>query len=267
MIAGSARSGEPMSPRRCFIVTMAQEPRSRLETFYRRIEQRDVLQPEEIRALEERAGATVTFAAGTDIVPEGGRPTSSTLVVSGFAIRYKLMDDGSRQITAVHIPGDFVDLHGFLLKRMDHAVGALTNCAVVAFRHPHVREITEQFPHLTRLLWLSTLLDSAIHREWLVAMGRRSAAQAAAHLVCELYVRLATVGLAVPFRFELPTTQTVLADILGMSTVHVNRVLQQLRGDNLLSWTGRDVEILNWDALRQFAEFDETYLHLEHEPR
>jgi CRP-like cAMP-binding protein len=189
------------------------------------------------------------------------------LLVKGFAARYKVLQSGKRQITAIHVAGDFVDLHGFLLKKMDHAIVALTPCTIATVAHDTLREITERHPHLARLLWLSTLIDSAIHREWLVAMGRRSAREHMAHLFCELYLRLQLVGLTKDNSYEMPITQAELGDTLGISTVHVNRVVQELRGDGLITWRGNRLTVDDWDRLQEVAEFTPTYLSLFKERR
>lgn len=238
-----------------------------LDEFFRKLESRDVLSAEERDALLGRVGSEVSFKQGEDLVREGDRPDRSMLVIDGFTTRYRLLASGQRQITAIHMPGDFVDLHSLLLKEMDHSVGALSNCRVVTFPHKGLVEITEQFPHLTRLLWLSTVLDGAIHREWLVAMGRRSAAEQLAHLICELYLRMNLVGRAPEQRFQLPITQVELGDVLGLSAVHVNRVLQELRAEQLLTWQGDHIHIIDWPRLQRRAEFDPRYLHLVNEPR
>jgi CRP-like cAMP-binding protein len=162
--------------------------------------------------------------------------------------------------------GDFVDLHSFLLGKMDHGVVALTPCRVGVVPHEELRAITERYPHLTRLLWLSTLIDGAIHREWLVAMGRRSALGHTAHLICELFLRLQAVGQVDGTTMQLPITQAELGDTLGISTVHVNRVVQELRNQGLITWRGEKLTIDDWDALRNAAEFDPTYLHLNAKP-
>lgn len=239
-----------------------------LVPFFLKLERRDALSAEEKAALLEAADSVQTYSAGTDLVREGDRPDRSLLVVQGFTTRYRLLADGTRQITAIHLPGDFVDLHSFLLKTMDHSVGALSACRVVTFPHANLTHITVRYPHLTRMLWLMTLLDSAIHREWIVAMGRRSALEQMAHLLCELFTRLSTVGLGDRHReIILPINQTELGDTLGLSTVHVNRTLQQLRAEGLIVWQGQSVRILDWDRLARIAQFDDTYLHLDAEPR
>jgi CRP-like cAMP-binding protein len=240
---------------------------SLLAPFFRKLECRDALTGAEREALADCAAAVVDYPAGADLICEGDRPRHSTLVVDGFATRYRILSEGQRQITAIHVPGDFVDLHSFPLKEMDHSVGALSACRVVTFPHQALTTITERWPHLTRLLWLMTLLDGAIFREWIVAMGRRSAAEQLAHLICELYVRLNIVGLAHNDGFNFPATQHELGDALGLSAVHVNRVLQELRAEKLISWQGQTVQILDRPGLEARAEFDPRYLHLTREPR
>ena len=205
------------------------------------------------------------FAAGEDLVREGERPSNSILLLDGFAARYTLVDDGRRQIMAIHVVGDFVDLHSFVLKTMDHSVGALTRCRVALVPHEFLQGITERLPHLTRLLWLDTLVDAATHREWIVGMGRRSALEQLAHLVCELYVRLEVLGQVDGATFELPLTQSDLGDALGLSLVHINRTVRELREAGLLAWRGSHVTIREWDKLAALAQFDPTYLHLNRE--
>lgn len=239
-----------------------------IAAFLRKLERRDVISTEERVALLEAASGVETFPAGSDLVREGERPERSMLVAQGFTTRYRLLADGTRQITAIHLPGDFVDLHSFLLKTMDHAVGALSPCRIVTFPHANLKVITERHPHLTRMLWLMTLLDAAIHREWIVAMGRRSALEQMAHLLCEIFTRLSIVGLGDRDReLILPINQTELGDTLGLSTVHVNRTLQQLRAEHLITWQGQSVRVLDWNRLAGIAQFDDAYLHLDAEPR
>lgn len=238
-----------------------------LEPLFRRLEVRDKVSPEEKQALVDAAGTVETYPAGRDMVSEGDRPTHSILLISGITTRYNILATGQRQITALHVSGDFVDLHGFLLKKMDHSVGALTECRVLTFQHRELVRITENYPHLTRLLWLLTLLDGAIHRQWLVVMGRMSAVSHIAHLICEMYLRLKVVGLAADYSFRFPLTQVELADTTGMSAVHVNRTLQELRGMKLLQWQSGVVRILDWEGLQNVGEFNPVFLFQEQVPR
>lgn len=238
-----------------------------LESLFLKLQQRDVLAEHEKTLLSSTITGVKRFATRQDMVTEGSRPSTSTLLTEGFAARYKLTADGGRQITAIHVPGDFVDLHGFLLKQMDHGIMALSGCTVASADHSALRNITETAPHLTRLLWLDTLVDGAIHRNWIVAMGRRSRASHLAHLVCELYVRLQVVQKTDRESFYFPLSQVEMADVLGISPVHMNRVFHQLRRENVMDWSDQTISIHDWPKLQAIAEFDSGYLVLSKEPR
>ena len=232
-----------------------------------KLEQRDHLSDEERAALAAIAVMGRHVTAGSDIVREGDSPKDCTLLLSGFAARYNALSDGRRQITAVHIKGDFVDLHSLLLRPMDHSVLALTDCTLALVPHDALRAVTEEFPHLSRMLWLNTLIDSAIHRRWLVAMGRLSASAHFGHFLCELWCRLSVVGQVNGYSFDFPLTQNQVADVLGLSIVHVNRVAQELRQQELISWRAGKLTILEWERLQAVSEFDPTYLQLVEAPR
>ncbi|MDB5506187.1 MAG: Crp/Fnr family transcriptional regulator [Devosia sp.] len=238
-----------------------------LDAFFLRLEQHDRIMPEERAALEAALLPSEILPEGSDLVNEGDRPGVSTLLLDGLAFRYRLLQNGARQIVALHIAGDFVDLHSFPLKEMDHSVGALTRVVIAKMPHAALIAITEQFPHLTRMLWLLTLIDAAITREWAVGLGRRSAIVRMAHLFCEIHVRLEAIGRDGNDTIDLPITQQDLGDMLGLSPVHTNRVLQELRSRALLSWQGSTVKLLDREALRKLAEFDDIYLHRVREPR
>jgi CRP-like cAMP-binding protein len=150
---------------------------------------------------------------------------------------------------------------------MDHAVLAITPCSVAGVPHEILRDISENHPHLTRLLGVNIAVDAAVHRQWIVSMGRCSALEHAAHLLCEMFLRLRAVGLTEDDSFKLPLTQAELGDTLGLSTVHVNRVVQELRAQGLITWRGEMLVIDDWERLQELAEFDPTFLSLEVEPR
>ncbi|MBB3356097.1 CRP-like cAMP-binding protein [Rhizobium sp. BK049] len=228
---------------------------------------RDVLSNEEENLLRSILVKDRQFAVGEDLVSQGSRPPFSTLLLDGFAARYKVMADGSRQITALHVAGDFVDLHAFPVKVMDHGIVALSPCHVALADHADLRAITERMPHLTRLLWLDTLVDGAIHREWIVAMGRRSKRAHIAHLVCELFMRLKVVRRTRGESFQFPLTQIEMADVLGISVVHLNKTLQALRREGAFTWENRTITIVDWERLQEIAEFDPAYLSISREPR
>jgi CRP-like cAMP-binding protein len=228
---------------------------------------RDTVSGEEEAVLRDSFVDFREVGAGRTIVRSGVVLDESILLFEGLACRYKDLADGQRQIMELHVAGDFVDLHSFLLKRLEHNVGALTDVRLAAVPHDRLRYITEKHPHLGRMLWFSTLLDAAIHRERILSVGRRSALARIAHLLCELYVRLEIVGLASDHRFTLPLTQADLGDANGLTAVHVNRMLKKLRDDGLLTFRGGEVVIQDWDKLQRIAEFSPTYLFLDRQPR
>jgi CRP-like cAMP-binding protein len=202
------------------------------------------------------------------VVIRAGEPLSEcTLLVDGWLARVKDLRSGVRQYTELHVPGDFADLHSFTLKRLEHDVVSLTACTLVTVSHDRVRELTENFPHLARVYWFQTNLDAAIHREWMVCMARRSAMARVAHLLCELWVRLEIVGRVDGTSFDFPLTQSDFAECLGLTSVHVNRTLQELRKRKLISLENRKATILDMEALHELAEFDPVYLYLERQPR
>jgi len=228
---------------------------------------RDLVSGEEEEVLRASISEIGEFPAGRTLVRTGTTLSASTLLVDGIVCRYKDLADGQRQIMELHVAGDFVDLHGFLLKQLDHNVGAMTSVRIAMVPHDALRGITETHPHLGRMLWFSTLLDAAIHREKILSIGRRSALARIAHIFCELLVRLRLVGLASETGYALPLTQADLADVTGLTSVHVNRMLKKLRDEDLLTFRGAVVTIRDWERLQRVAEFDPTYLHLERRPR
>jgi CRP-like cAMP-binding protein len=238
-----------------------------IEPLLRNLERRDALADREKDMLRAAINRERRYEAKEDIVCEGDRPSQSTLLLEGLVARYNITADGNRQITALHVPGEFVDLHAFLVHKMDHGIVALSPCRVAMAEHAALREITEQSPHLTRLLWLDTLIQGSIYRQWIVAMGRRSRAEHLAHTICELYVRLKIVGHVDGLSFYFPLSQSAMSDVLGLSLVHMNRVIQELRRENLIVWSKETITITDWDRLQAFAGFDDTYLNLYHEPR
>ena len=206
--------------------------------------------------------ATIDFREDRDIVTEGDRPTQCSLLLEGFVQRYKILADGRRQILSFHFPGDIFDTQSFLLDVMDHSVAALTPARIAIVTHATLREITECHPRIARALWKETLADAAMFRQWLTSAGRRTAYQRISHLVCEVYVRQLAINMAGRLSMQWPITQVEIADALGLSHVHINRTLQEMRRDGLIRLRGTSLDILDWSALRNAGEFDPTYLQL-----
>lgn len=228
-----------------------------------KLRRRDDLSAEEEDAVRALAGPSQSYPARACIVREGEPMDRSALLVEGFIGRNKALRDGERQITELHIPGDFADLHSFTLKRLDHDIIAISDCRISWVSHEALRNVIEGFPHLGRLFWFSTNLDAAIHRAWTVSLGRRDALERLAHLLCELRVRLEIVGMADATGYLLPLTQHDLADCLGLTAVHVNRVIKQLRELGLATVRSGRVSIADLASLQRLAEFSPDYLFLE----
>ena len=228
----------------------------------RKLSNYTTLSDEERKAVAQAAGKATDFRAGDDIVLRGDLTGGVRLVLEGFACRYKILEDGRRQILGYLIPGDLCDLHVFLLKRMDHSIAAMARTKVAVISQSNVLAFTDRHPNLTRALWWSTLLDEAITREWVVNLGQRTAYERMAHLFCELYYRLQAIGGVRDGSYALPLTQTALGDTLGLSTVHVNRTLQDLRAHGLISFKGGIMTVHDLPGLETAGFFSADYLHL-----
>lgn len=225
---------------------------------------RDALSEEERQVIERSVTVVRTVPARTTLMRRGELITQSTLLVDGFVCRYLDDREGYRQLVSLHVPGDFVDLHGFPMKRLDHDIATLGPCTIASIDHRTLADILERHPRLTRWLWFSTLLDAAIHREWIFRLGRLGAEGRVAHLFCELNARLEMVQLAEGGRFTLPATQADVAEACGITGVHVNRVLRLMRERGLAVFRSGEVQILDQAKLRALAEFDPVYLYGEH---
>jgi CRP-like cAMP-binding protein len=227
-----------------------------------KLEHGAALSDEDRQRLRDVTVGGKVVGADVDIILEGEAPNTVRLVMSGFACRYKNLSNGRRSIMAYLIPGDFCDLHIAILGEMDHSIRTLTPCTIVEISTQTVMELTKH-PTIARALWWSTLVDEGILREWLVSMGQRDASQKMAHLFCELLIRLQTVGLATKNGFPLLLTQAELADTLGLTPVHINRVLQQLREDGFIVLKHRYLTIVNVPKLMEFGQFTPNYMHLK----
>src|SRR3954464_10426819 len=221
-----------------------------------------VLSDEERDVLRNVSGTDKTVGPRQDLVREGDRSAECCLILEGFAYRYKLTEEGKRQIFSFHIPGDVPDLQSLHLDVMDHSLSSLCATKALYISHETVRDLMRRCPRIGDAFWRDTLIDAAVFREWILNLGRREAYGRMAHLLCELYVRLKAVGLTNGDVYEFPLTQAEFGDALGLSTVHVNRTLQDLRGDGLITLRSNSVTVLDWDRLREAGEFDPTYLHL-----
>jgi len=233
-----------------------------IEFLIRKLERFAPLTAEERESLKLLPSKVRNFERGQTIAQQGARPDESAILLEGCAFRYKLLKEGARQIVSVQIPGDFVDLHCFVLRPLDHAVAAASPARVGRVPHEAIRQLLAKHPRLSESLMWDIAVDGAISREWLANQGRRSAYEQLAHLFCELYFRMDWAGLVQEQGFELPLTQIELGDACGLSSVHVNRSLQALRQDGLITFENHRLTVPNIEALVSQADFDPAYLHL-----
>lgn len=213
--------------------------------------------------LDELCAHPRDVVAGRDLIKEGDRPEDVFLIVQGWACRYKVLPSGNRQILSYSIPGDLCDVHAFILRRMDHSIGLLSDARVVAIPQVTMTTIIRESPAIAQGLLWATLVDEAVAREWLVNIGQRDAYERLAHLFCELWLRMHQVGLTQGGAFAFPLTQEQLGDTEGLTSVHVNRTLQRMRSEGLISLEGKRLTIHDLEGLKRLSGFNPNYLHLE----
>jgi CRP-like cAMP-binding protein len=220
------------------------------------------LSGEERAALQRLPMQAQELRADQDIVREGDRPTRCCLLIEGFACRYNMTADGKRQIHSFHIPGEIPDVQSLHIGTMDHSLQTVTRCTVGFVTHEVLEDLCDRCPRLARAFWRETLIDAAIFRKWMLGLGRKQASSRMAHFLCEMVTRMKAVGLVEGTTCAWPFTQTELGDALGLSTVHVNRTLQdELRAAGLITLTKSTLTVNDWEGLKGLGEFDPTYLH------
>jgi CRP-like cAMP-binding protein len=198
------------------------------------------------------------------IIREREPATHSCLLLSGFAIRHKIVVDGARQIVAIHMKGDMVDLQNSFLTVADHSVQVLTESEVAFIPRDEIKTLAFARPNIGMAMWFDTLVDASVFREWIANVGRRDARTRVAHLLCEFSLRLQSAGLGEATDYELPMTQEQIADATGLTSVHVNRTVKGLEADGLIMRrSSRSVTIGNWKKLAAAGDFDSNYLHLK----
>lgn len=233
---------------------------SKLEAFTR-------LSADDRMALAQASRNFRFVDAHRDLISEGDKPRFVHLVLDGWACRYKQFPDGKRQIVALFVPGDFCDVNVYILKAMDHSIAAITRLKVAMITPEEMNALTAERPRITQALWWHELVTAAVQREWTLNLGQRNAYERLAHLLIELYMRLNTVGRAHNGRCDFPLTQNDLADATGLTSVHVNRTLQELRRDRLIELERKQLQILDMGRMMHVAMFNPNYLHLDHEGR
>jgi len=233
-----------------------------IERALRRLERRAPLSEAGRAAVRDLPYTLRSFDPASYLLREGEPPASCALLLSGLAFRHKLTGDGARQILSVHMAGEFLDLQNSFLGVADHNVQALTRVEVASVPVEALRVLVTEHPDVGRAMWIDTLIDAAISREWMVNVGRRHSLSRVAHLLCEFATRLQESGLAQEGGYELPMTQEQLADATALTPVHINRVLKELGRRGLIVRNKRSIAIADWDALRHVGDFSTRYLHL-----
>jgi CRP-like cAMP-binding protein len=234
-----------------------------LERIVRRLETRAPLDEADREAIRGLPIVRRVLEPASYVVREGEAPTICAVLLAGFAYRHKVTASGERQIIAVHMPGEFLDLQNSFLEVADHNVQALTRADVAIIPVAALRSLAYERPAVAHAMWIDTLIDAAIFREWIVNVGRRDSITRIAHLLCEFALRLRALGLADEYRYELPMTQEQIADCTGLTPVHVNRVLKELGRLGLIVRDKRAVSIADWNRLQQVGDFSTRYLHFE----
>lgn len=234
-----------------------------LSVHLRMLRQRTSISVDEQRAIEALVSEVRNVRADQAVIRAGETLTFSLLLLDGWTARTKDLASGDRQISELHISGDFVDLHGFMLKHLDHDLRAFTPCRLAVVPHERLERMLEKHPRLARIYWFLTNIDAAIHREWLLSLGQRSALSHMAHLFCEMCVRFDQIGMVEDGAYAFPLTQREVAECLGLTTVHANRMVQELRRRGLIELANRRVKILDHPRLEALAEFDPRYLYFD----
>ena len=219
------------------------------------------LADDDIRALEQATAGASDFHARKHLIREGDRPGPVFVMLEGWAVRYKVLPAGTRQIMAFLMPGDACDLHSAMLAEMDHSIETVTKASVAMISRQTIDTVMIDHPAVARAMYIAQLVDEGTLRAWIVSLGRRSSIERAAHLLLELYVRAVKVGLIVGGDMELPLTQAVIADALGMTPVHINRVLQALRKSGAVELRRGHLRIPDPAGLTRLSGFDDNYLH------
>jgi CRP-like cAMP-binding protein len=215
----------------------------------------------EIAVLEQATAQRQEFPARSDLIREGDRPGPVFIILEGWACRYKILPSGTRQVLAYFMPGDSCDLHVGLLAEMDHSIQVITAATVCTVDRQKMDEILDGNRGIARAMYIAQLIDEGTMRAWITSMGRRTSVERVAHLMCELFMRARNIGLITGSQLELPLSQALLADSLGMTPVHLNRVLKVLKESGAMTISRGSLHIQDPGRLIRIAGFDENYLH------
>jgi CRP-like cAMP-binding protein len=231
------------------------------EFLIRKLHAFSALRPNDEKALRALAKKPKHTRRNEDVISEGDDPKVVNLISKGWGYRYKFLEDGRRQILGFFLPGDLCDLNVYILRQMDHSIGAVTALEHYPIRPSVMDQLADENPRVMHALWWDTLVTSSIQREWTVSVGQRDAFESLAHLLCELYLRLRVIGLAEDRRCTVPLTQAHIADALGLTPTHTGRVLRKLNESGVARFEKKLLTINDFRALQEIGAFNANYLH------
>ncbi|PBB23931.1 MULTISPECIES: Crp/Fnr family transcriptional regulator [unclassified Mesorhizobium] len=232
----------------------------------RKLESLGRLIPGERESVEALALSGKELTPGQQVAVEGDEPSHCCLVVEGLLRRYSILSNGNLQTLSIHVAGDIPDLQALHLRTMDHTLASIGRSKIALIAHRDILEVLRKSPRLANLFWRESLVDAAVARAWVKALGGQDALRRFAHLACELYSRMEVMGLVDDNGYSLPLTQAQIGETIGASVVHVNRILKKLRADRLVEHKHGRLIVIDWDGLSELAEFDPGYLNLR-DPR
>lgn len=219
------------------------------------------LPDDDVKRLSDASRNGRKYPAGHDLIREGDTPGPVFVVLKGWAFRYKILPGGSRQIISFLMPGDFCDMHVAVLSEMDHSIATLTEATIVTIPRDQIEALVEVRPNLVKAFWWTQLVDEGVLRATIVSMGRRTSLERVAHLLCELCFRMRNIGIVTNEHCEMPFSQIVLADAVGLTPVHVNRVVGKLKRAGALEVLGGTLIVASLSRMAEIAGFDDNYLH------
>jgi CRP-like cAMP-binding protein len=241
---------------------MARSNMHALASVAAKLSQHSILNSTEIDALLGLPFRVTDIDQDDYLVRDGDVVDSCAALLAGYAYRSKVTGTGSRQICCFHVRGDLVDLQNSVLGKADHSVQALTRASVAYVPHHAILKVCDSFPVIARALWRDTLIDASIFREWILNVGRRDARQRISHLLCEFALRQQAAGICPGPNYEFPLTQEQIGDATGLTSVHVNRIMQSMRRDGIISMGKHRIDVVDWPRLQAIGDFRRSYLHL-----
>jgi CRP-like cAMP-binding protein len=228
----------------------------------KRLRRSEGISDEDIQEVHALPITVRQYPAERAVVSDGETATECCLIAEGFCVRSKTIQDGKRQILSIHIPGEIPDLMSLFLHVMDHDLSTVTLCTLGFINHEVLRKLHRRRPNVAEIFWRETLIDAGAFREWIVNVGQRPAPARLAHVMAELRERLKVIGCVGASSFEMPLTQEQIGEALGITSVHANRVIKQLRQDGIVDIQRGQVTVLDEARFQELADFDDRYLHL-----